>query len=385
LPFQKKEKEAPAPKQVVVVPESEAEKFKALFALSNVLDKKHQTTNSLMQLGKRQNLAVRALPTNLPSLDNDVFGAGGIPRGRIIEVFGPESAGKTTATLHFVACEQRLGGIAAFVDAEHALDPAYAKSLGVDVDKLVISQPSSGEEALDIVLELVKSKLVTLIVVDSVAALVPQAELTGEMGDSHVGLQARLMSQAMRKLVGLCWDNQVTVIFINQIREKIGVMFGSPETTTGGRALKFYSSIRLDVRRREVIREGGENSAIIGHQLELQAVKNKVGNPFRKTKIDLYYPNNPLYPCGFDMIGDLITYCSKHGFFEMSGSWYWLDLGNKDEKTGKPVGNERLANGIAALKLMLRENQKVLDILSAKAVQYHKASLVKPVEAAKAV
>jgi recombination protein RecA len=366
---------------VVVVPESEAEKFKALFALSNHLDKKHNTTNSLIQLGKRQNLEIRALPTNLPSLDNDVFGAGGIPRGRIIEVFGPESAGKTTATLHFVACEQRLGGIAAFVDAEHALDPAYAKNLGVDTDKLVISQPSSGEEALDIVLELVKSKLVTLIVVDSVAALVPQAELTGEMGDSHVGLQARLMSQAMRKLVGLAWDNQVTVIFINQIREKIGVMFGSPETTTGGRALKFYSSIRIDVRRREVIKDG---ETIVGHILELQAVKNKVGNPFRKTKIDLYYPGHARYTCGFDMIGDLITYSSAHGFFEMSGSWYWLDLGTKDEK-GKPVGKERIANGLAALKEVLRDNTKVLDILRAKAVEYHKASLIKPKEAAKAV
>lgn len=375
MPFQKKVKEAPAPKQIAVVPESEAEKFKAIFALSEMLDKKHGTTNSLMQLGKRQNLVIRVINTNLPSLDNDVFGAGGVPRGRVIEIFGPESAGKTTAALHVVASEQKLGGLAAFVDAEHALDPTYAAHLGVDVDKLVISQPGSGEEALDIVSTLVKSRLVTVIVVDSVAALVPQAELTGDMGDQHVGLQARLMSQAMRKLIGDCWTNQVTVIFINQIREKIGVMFGSPETTTGGRALKFYSSIRLDVRRREVIKDGDE---IVGHTLELKAVKNKVGNPFRSTEIDLYYPGTRHIP-GLDTVGDLISYASKHGFFEMRGSWYWLNLGNVDEDK-KPVGVERIANGLPALKLMLRDNTKVIDILRKKAVAFHVAEMTKPTE-----
>ncbi len=317
-------------------------------------------------------MQIRTINTGLPSLDNDVIGAGGIPRGRMVEIFGPESAGKTTATLHVIGAEQRAGGICAFVDAEHALDPAYAAHLGVNVDKLVISQPGSGEEALDIALELVKSKLVTLIVVDSVAALVPQAELVGDMGDSHVGLQARLMSQAMRKLVGLCWDNQVTVLFVNQIREKIGVLYGSPEVTTGGRALKFYTSLRLDVRRRNVIKDG---DAIVGHTLELKAVKNKIGNPFRSTLIDLYYPGTRFTP-GFDEIGDLINYSSKHGFFEMSGSWYWLDLGN---------GKERLANGIDALKLMLKDNEKVLAILRKKVVELHKAEAVKPVEAKEAI
>lgn len=284
----------------------------------------------------------------------------------MVEVFGPESAGKTTISLHVVASEQKQGGICAFVDAEHALDPTYAAYLGVNIDKLVISQPGSGEEALDIVSELVKSKLVTLIVVDSVAALVPEAELAGNMGDQHVGLQARLMSQAMRKLVGDCWSNQVTVIFINQIRERIGVMFGSPETTTGGRALKFYSSLRLDVRRREPIKDG---DVIVGHTLELKAVKNKVGNPFKSTELALYYPGTRFAP-GFDQIGDLIGYASKHGFFEMRGSWYWFDQGN---------GLERLANGLDNLKLMLKDNDKVLTILRKKAATF------KPTEAKEAL
>jgi recombination protein RecA len=376
MPFQKKEKEAPKPKAAVVVPESEAEKFKALFALSKQLDTKHATTNSLMQLGKRQNLLIKSISTGLPSWDYEVFGCGGVPRGRIIEFFGPESAGKTTAALHVVAAEQRLGGIAAFVDAEHALDPEYAGYLGVDIDKLVVSQPDSGEKALDIVLELVKSKLVTLIVVDSVAALVPEAELAGDMGDQHVGLQARLMSQAMRKLCGICYTNQVTVIFINQIREKIGIMFGSPETTTGGRALKFYSSVRIDVRRRKEIKEG---DVVVGHQLEVKAVKNKVSNPFKSTMLDLYYPGGGIQP-GLDTIGDLITYASKQGFFEMSGSWYWFDLGTKDEK-GKLVGKERLANGLPALKLLLRENKSVLDALRKRAEYLHLLGAAKPTEA----
>ena len=379
--FQKKQKEAPKPKVEVIVPESETEKFKELFKLSEILDKKHGTMNSLVQLGKRPNSLVRSISTGLPSLDNDAIQSGGIPRGRIVEFFGPESAGKTTAALHVVACEQKLGGIAAFIDAEHALDPKYAKNLGVDVEKLVVSQPSSGEEALDIALELVKSKLVTLIVIDSVAALVPLAELAGDMGDQHVGLQARLMSQAMRKLVGLAWDNQVTILLINQIREKIGVMFGSPETTTGGRALKFYSSIRVDIRRREVIKDG---DIIVGHTLELKIVKNKVGSPFRSTEIDLYYPGTRHTP-GLDQIGDLITYASKHGFFEMRGSWYWLDIGNVILKDGNskvtPVGVERIANGLPALKLMLKDNTKVLDILRKKAAEYLRASAIKPQEA----
>jgi recombination protein RecA len=371
MAFQKKQPEAPKAKVEVVVPATEAEKFAKLFALSSIIDKKHDTTNSILRLGNRVGVAIPSIPLGCPSFDIEVLGCGGVPRGRIVEIFGPESAGKTTAALSIVAAEQAHGGICAVVDAEHALDPTYAAALGVNVDKLVISQPDSGEQALDITLELVKSQCVTLIVVDSVAALTPQAELDGEMGDSHVGLQARMMSQAMRKLRGICNINQVTVIFINQIREKIGVMFGSPETTTGGRALKFYSSVRLDVRRREVI---GEKEAPIGHQLEIKAVKNKMGAPFRSTILDLYYPGVSVFSAGFDKIGDLISYASKRGMFQMSGSWYYLDLGNKDEKTGKPLF-ERIANGLANLKIALRDNQKVLDTLRAKVAEILAAEL----------
>jgi recombination protein RecA len=280
--FQRKAEEPKAPEVKRVAPTTTAEKFKTLFAISKDLDKKHSTTNSIIRLGTKSLVPIPSFPTGLPTFDIEVMQTGGVPKGRIVEIFGPESAGKTSMTLHIVAEAQKAGGLAAFVDAEHALDPIYASKLGVDVDNLLLSQPDSGEQALQIAEALVDSMCVDLIVVDSVAALVPEAELAGEIGDAHVGLQARLMSQALRILTGKASKNKVTIIFINQIREKIGVMFGSPETTTGGRALKFYSSIRIDVRRREAITDGSKEN-IVGHKLELKAVKNKVGTPFRIT------------------------------------------------------------------------------------------------------
>jgi recombination protein RecA len=297
-------------------------------------------------------------PTGIPSLDNGVIGIGGIPKGRIIEIFGPESAGKTTITLEIVAEEQRTGELCAFVDAEHALDPNYAKSLGVDVDNLFVSQPDSGEQALETVIALVESRTVSIVVVDSVAALVPQAELDGEMGDSHMGLQARLMSQAMRKLRGICAINNVSVIFINQIREKIGVMFGSPETTTGGRALKFYSSVRLDVRRVSKT-DGGEilsGTVLIGHRIRIKAVKNKVGSPFRSCVVDCIYGK------GIDRFADTVNYAIEVGAIDKAGGG-WMSF--KGEKLGQ--GN---TNAIS----FLRENPEMMtkvkaEILKAMAAQ----------------
>ena len=287
-------------------------KFKELDLLSKSMNKKYETENSLIRLGERVGVEMPSIPSLLPTLDFEVLGCGGAPRGRIIEIYGPESSGKTTIALHFIAQEQALGGICAFVDAEHAIDPTYAAMLGVNVDDLFINQPDNGEQAMGIVDDLVKSKLVTLIVVDSVAALVPRAELEGEMGDAHVGLQARLMSQAMRKLTGECARNGVTIIFINQIREKIGVMFGSPETTAGGRALKFYSSIRLDVRRQAAIKSG---DVVIGHPIKVKAAKNKCGPPLRETFIDLIYGQ------GLDKNKDIVEYSIKLGILEKAGAW----------------------------------------------------------------
>lgn len=361
MAFAKKQPEPKPEAKAVAAPQTNAEKFKSLLALSRQLDDNHKTTNSLIRLGSKVGVPIPSICTGLPTLDWEVLQTGGIPRGRVIEIFGPESAGKTTLALHIIGQEQQAGGIAAFVDAEHALDPTYAKALGVDVDNLVVNQPGFGEEALQVIESLVDSMSVTLIVVDSVAALVPEAELLGEMGDAHVGLQARLMSQAMRKLVGKCSRNNVTVIFINQIREKIGVMFGSPETTTGGRALKFYSSIRLDVRRREAL---GAKDNPLGHQLEVKAVKNKCGTPFLSTKLDLYYPKKSSFP-GFDKIGNLVTYAEMKGVFLMTGSWYNLDLGNIDPETKKPVGVERLANGFANVVQRLRIEEKALQAVRA--------------------
>ena len=346
MAFGKRKEEQKPPVVVVPAPTTDVEKFKRLFALSKMLDTKHETTNSLMRLGSKNIVRIPSISTKLPTLDYDVIQTGGIPRGRVIEIFGPESAGKTTFTLWTIAQAQAQGDICAFVDAAHAIDLGYAKNLGVNVDDLVLNQPDSGEKALQVVVALVESQCVGLIVVDDVASLVPESELAGEIGDAHVGLQARLMSQALRILTAKCANNKVTVIFINQIREKIGVMYGSPETTPGGRALKFYSSLRLDVRRKDEIKLG---TTLVGHTLRLKAVKNKVGTPLRETLVDLYYPGTT-FTCGFDYIGDLITHASKQGLFEMSGSWYSLN-------------GERLANGLANLKAMVRDSPYVLEDL----------------------
>jgi recombination protein RecA len=332
-----KEQEKGKPEESKVDPKAALTRDQALAALANVgkvLDTKFKTTNSIVRLGSKLGLVMPHISTKIPSLDNGVLGIGGVPRGRVIEIFGPESAGKTTMALEFISAEQAEGGLAAFVDAEHALDPNYAKSLGVDVANLYVSQPDSGEQALETVIELVESRAVSIIVVDSVAALVPQAELDGDMGDSHMGLQARLMSQAMRKLRGIVAINNVTVIFINQIREKIGVMFGSPETTTGGRALKFYASVRLDVRRLggdngKITVGTGDNAVLIGHRMKIKAVKNKVGPPFRETIVDVIYGK------GIDRFADTVRFGVQVGAIEKSGSW----LSFKGERLGQGTDN----------------------------------------------
>lgn len=272
----------------------------------------------IQKLGKRTITRIPSISTNLLTVDEEVIGCGGFPRGRIVEIFGPESSGKTTIAEHVMAMAQQAGGVAAIVDAEHSLDLGYARKLGVDVDNLIVSQPDYGEQALEVVLALTDARCCDVIVVDSVSALVPKAELDGDMGDSHMGLQARLMSQAMRKLVGSVQKAGTCVIFINQIREKIGVMFGNPETTTGGRALKFYASVRLEVRRVSNS-DGGqiidpETKIHLGHKMRVKDVKNKVGTPFRDTVIDLYYGK------GFDQRADTVQYAINNGLIE-SGAW----------------------------------------------------------------
>ncbi|AYF99362.1 recombinase RecA [Protaetiibacter intestinalis] len=270
---------------------------------------------TVMRLGSDERAPVAVIPTGSIALDV-ALGIGGLPRGRIVEIYGPESSGKTTLTLHAIANAQRAGGIAAFIDAEHALDPEYAKKLGVDIDALLVSQPDTGEQALEIADMLVRSGSIDLIVVDSVAALVPRAEIEGEMGDSHVGLQARLMSQALRKLTGGLNQTQTTMIFINQLREKIGVFFGSPETTAGGKALKFYASVRLDIRRIETLKDGAE---AVGNRTRVKVVKNKMAPPFKQAEFDI------LYGVGISREGSLIDYGVEHNIVKKSGAWYTYD------------------------------------------------------------
>ncbi|QST02899.1 recombinase RecA (plasmid) [Pontibacillus sp. ALD_SL1] len=301
---------------------------------------------SVMKLGEAQQVMnVSSLRSGSLSLDI-ALGIGGYPKGRIIEVFGPESSGKTTVTLHAIASAQKHGGTAAFIDAEHSLDPVYAKALGVDTDNLLVSQPSTGEEALEIAEALVRSGAVDIIVIDSVAALVPRAEIEGEMGDAHVGLQARLMSQALRKLGGIISKSKTTAIFVNQVREKIGVMFGNPEVTTGGRALKFYSSVRLEVRRGEAIKNGSET---IGNRAKIKIVKNKVAPPFKVAEVDIMYGKGISYEgelIDLGSGGNGLVHDNGEPIIEKAGSWY-------------SYGGERLGHGRENAKIMLKENTEI--------------------------
>lgn len=291
---------------------------------------------SIMKLGEAHKVDIELIPSGALSLDLAL--GGGYPKGRIIEVYGPESSGKTTLTLHAIAEVQRSGGTAAFIDAEHALDPAYAKKLGVDTDNLLVSQPDNGEQALEIAETLVRSNAVDLVVIDSVAALVPQAEIDGEMGDSHMGLQARLMSQALRKLTGIINKSKTTVIFINQIRMKIGVMFGNPETTTGGNALKFYASVRIDIRRIGQIKNGED---IIGNRTKVKIVKNKIAPPFRTAEFDIMYNE------GISKTGDVLDLAVQHGIVGKAGAWF-------------DYADSKIGQGREATKIHLKENAKVL-------------------------
>jgi recombination protein RecA len=322
---------------------SDKEKDKALEnALAQI--ERQFGKGSIMKLGEAAaNMQIEVIPTGSISLDV-ALGVGGLPRGRVVEIYGPESSGKTTLTLHVIAEAQKAGGVAAFIDVEHALDPAYARNLGVDLDNLLISQPDTGEQALDIAEMLVRSNAVDVLVVDSVAALVPKAEIEGDMGDSHIGLQARLMSQALRKLTAAISKSRTTMIFINQIREKIGVMFGNPETTSGGRALKFYASVRLDIRKLEQIKSGTDP---VGSRTRVKVVKNKVAPPFQVAEFDIMYGK------GISRTGDLIDLGLKHEIVGKSGSWY-------------TYGDARIGQGRENAKTYLEEHPEIADELEEK-------------------
>lgn len=324
-----------------------SEKMKALEAALGQIEKQFGK-GSVMKLGDYTAMNVEAIPTGALSLDI-ALGIGGIPRGRIIEVFGPESSGKTTLALHLIAEAQKMGGEAAFIDAEHALDPVYAKHLGVNIDELIVSQPDTGEQALEIAEALVRSGALDIIVVDSVAALVPKAEIDGDMGDAHVGLQARLMSQALRKLAGVINKSKCVIVFINQLREKVGVMFGNPETTPGGRALKFYSSIRLDVRRGEQIKVGDQ---IVGNKTNIKVVKNKVAPPFKTATVDIMYGE------GISREGEIIDIASDLAIIDKSGAWY-------------SYNGEKIGQGKENVKIFLKENPVLRDELEQKIREHY--------------
>ncbi len=315
--------------------EKNPEKIKALEAALGQIEKQFGK-GSIMKLGDFQAMNVDAIPTGALSLDI-ALGIGGIPRGRIIEVYGPESSGKTTLALHIIAESQKMGGEAAFIDAEHALDPVYAKHLGVDIDNLIVSQPDTGEQALEIAEALVRSGALDVIVIDSVAALVPKAEIDGDMGDSHIGLQARLMSQALRKLAGAISKSKSVIVFINQLREKVGVMFGNPETTAGGRALKYYASVRLDIRKVENIKQDGE---VIGNRAKVKVVKNKVAPPFREAEFDIVYGK------GISKEGNLLDIAVNLDIVEKSGAWF-------------SYKGERIGQGRENAKKYLQDNPEV--------------------------
>ena len=323
------------------------EKQKALEAALGQIEK-HYGKGSVMKLGESgANMQVETVPTGSLSLDI-ALGVGGVPKGRIIEIYGPESSGKTTVALHMVAEVQKRGGIAGFIDAEHALDPVYAKNIGVDIDNLYISQPDNGEQALEITETMVRSGAVDIVIVDSVAALVPKAEIDGDMGDSHVGLQARLMSQALRKLTAVISKSNCVVIFINQLREKVGVMFGNPETTTGGRALKFYSSIRMDVRRVETLKQGGE---MVGNHTRIKVVKNKVAPPFKQADFDI------MFGSGFSKEGDILDLAAECGIVNKSGAWY-------------AYNGDKIGQGRENAKIFLKEHTDICDEIE-KQVRIH--------------
>ena len=335
------------------------DKLKALDAALAQIEKQFGK-GAVMKLGDpATQMNVETIPTGSLSLDI-ALGLGGIPKGRIVEIYGPESSGKTTVTLHLIAEVQRRGGIAGFIDAEHALDPAYAKNIGVDIDNLYISQPDNGEQALEITETMVRSGAIDIVVVDSVAALVPKAEIDGDMGDSHVGLQARLMSQALRKLTAVISKSNCTVIFINQLREKVGVMFGNPETTTGGRALKFYSTIRLDVRRIESLKQAGE---VVGNRTRVKVVKNKIAPPFKEAEFDIMFGE------GISKVGDILDLAADINIVNKSGAWFAYE-GNK------------IGQGRENAKNFLKENTKICDEIEKKVRAYYKLDEKKEADAA---
>jgi len=334
------------------------DKLKALDAAISQIEKQYGK-GSIMKLGDSSaQMNVETIPTGSLSLDI-ALGLGGLPKGRIIEIYGPESSGKTTVALHAVAEVQRRGGIAGFIDAEHALDPAYAKNIGVDIDNLYISQPDCGEQALEITETMVRSGAVDIVIVDSVAALVPKAEIDGDMGDSHVGLQARLMSQALRKLTAVISKSNCIVIFINQLREKVGVMFGNPETTTGGRALKFYASVRMDVRRIESLKQGGE---VIGNRTRVKIVKNKVAPPFREAEFDIMFGQ------GISREGDILDLAADTGVINKSGAWY-------------AYNGEKIGQGRENAKTYLKENPMIAEEVEAKVRDFFSLDSVAEAEA----